>query len=229
MNAFFLSPFHTGWSITGRMKADLTAQTAKKSCLIYARCSTRDQETENQLAQLRDYAAKQDWQVIEEIVDVCSGGKASTQRPGLDKVFQMAHRKAFDVLLFWSLDRLSREGSRKTIAYLTLLDDYGVAWHSFSEPYISSLGVFSDCIISLLAALARQEKIRISERTKAGLERTRRVNGTRLGRPKTAPERFAKALKLRKQGLSFSEIATSMGIKRTRAFQLVQAAQNAPA
>lgn len=208
----------------GRMK---TGNTEKKKCLIYARCSTRDQETENQLAQLRDYAAKQDWTVVEEIVDVCSGGKASKERPGLDKVFQMAHRKAFEILLFWSLDRLSREGSRKTIAYLTMLDDYGVAWHSFSEPYISSLGVFSDCIISLLAALARQEKIRISERTKAGLERTRRVNGTRLGRPKTAPERLRKALKLRKAGLSFSEIGEQLGVSRIRSFQMVQAAQKA--
>jgi DNA invertase Pin-like site-specific DNA recombinase len=219
----FLPRFHTCWSITGIM------ETTKQTCLIYARCSTRDQETENQLAQLRDYAAKQDWRIAEEIVDVCSGGKASKDRPGLDKVFQLAHRKVFDVLLFWSLDRLSREGSRKTIAYLTMLDDYGVAWHSYSEPYISSLGVFSDCIIALLSALAKQEKLRISERTKAGLERTRRVNGTRLGRPKTPVETIRKAQKLREAGLSFSEIAKRLGVKRTRAFQLVQAAQKASA
>jgi putative DNA-invertase from lambdoid prophage Rac len=196
----------------------------QKTCLIYARCSTRDQETENQVAQLREYAKKQDWQVVEEIIDVCSGGKSSKEREGLDKIFKLAHRKAFDVLLFWSLDRLSREGSRKTIAYLTILDDAGVAWHSFSEPYISSLGVFSDCIISLLSTLAKQERIRISERTKAGLERTRRVNGTRLGRPKTPPERLQKALKLRQEGLSFAQVAERLGVSRIRAFQMVKGA-----
>ena len=136
----------------------------------------------------------------------------------------MAHRKAFDVLLFWSLDRLSREGSRKTIAYLTILDDAGVAWHSFSEPYISSMGVFADCIISLLSTLAKQEKIRISERTKAGLERTVRVNGTRLGRPKTPPERLQKALKMRNEGLSYAQIAERLGVSRIRAFQMVKGA-----
>jgi DNA invertase Pin-like site-specific DNA recombinase len=201
-------------------------ETKPKSCLIYARCSTRDQETENQVAQLRDYAKKQDWQVVDEIIDVCSGGKSSKEREGLDKVFQLAHRKAFDVLLFWSLDRLSREGSRKTIAYLTILDDAGVAWHSFSEPYISSMGVFADCIISLLSTLAKQEKIRISERTKAGLERTKRVNGTRLGRPKTPPERLKKALKLRNEGLSYAQIAERLGVSRIRAFQMVKGAGN---
>ena len=161
---------------------------------------------------------------VDEIIDIASGGKSSKEREGLDKVFQLAHRKSYDILLFWALDRFSREGSRKTIAYLTILDDYGVAWHSFTEQYLSSLGIFKDCIISLLSTLARQEKIRISERTKAGLERTRRVNGTRLGRPKTAPEKLQKASKLRNEGLSYAQIAERMGVSRIRAFQMVKGA-----
>jgi len=152
------------------------------------------------------------------------GGSILVSTGGSILVSAIAHRKAYDILLFWSLDRLSREGSRKTIAYLTILDDAGVAWHSFSEPYISSMGVFADCIISLLSTLAKQEKIRISERTKAGLERTRRVNGTRLGRPKTPPERLKKALKLRNEGLSYAQIAERLGVSRIRAFQMVKVA-----
>ena len=140
----------------------------------------------------------------------------------------MARRRQFDLLLFWALDRFSREGSRKTIAYISALDDYGVDWHSYSEPYISSLGIFKDAIIAILSALARQEKLRISERTKAGLARTRK-NGTRLGRPKTAPETLKKALKLRQEGLSFGQVGERMGVKRTRAFQMVQEAQRSSA
>jgi DNA invertase Pin-like site-specific DNA recombinase len=191
-------------------------------CVIYARCSTRDQDTENQLAHLREYAAKQEWVVVGEVVDVCSGGKAAKDRPGLDRVFTMAHRREFDLLLFWALDRFSREGSRKTIGYLAQLDDAGVDWHSYSEPYISSLGIFKDAIIAILSALARQEKVRISERTKAGLERTRRVNGTRLGRPKTPVSKIKKALRLRNEGMSYRQIAEAMGVSRARAFQLVK-------
>ena len=195
-----------------------------KKCLIYARCSTRDQETLNQVVQLRDYAAKQDWEVVEEIVDVCSGGKGAKERQGLSKLFEMALRREIDIILFWALDRLSREGSRKTIEYLSRLDDYGVDWHSFSEPYISSLGVFRDAIIAILSALAKQQKIRISERTKAGLERTRRVNGTKLGRPKTPDSKLKRAFLLRKQGMSYGEIGGAMGLSRARAFQLVKQA-----
>lgn len=196
-----------------------------KKCLIYARCSTKDQETENQVLQLKDYAAKQEWQVVETVVDVCSGGKGLKERVGLDRAFDMARKRQFDVLLFWALDRFSREGSRKTIEYLGLLDDAGVDWHSYSEPYISSLGIFKDAIIAILSALARQERARLSERTKAGLERTRRVNGTRLGRPRTDQKRFEEAQKLRSRGLSYAEIGRAMGISRARACQLVQGAQ----
>ena len=192
-----------------------------KTCQIYARVSTRDQECQSQIDQLKDYAQKQGWKIAETIVDVASGGKGVNERPGLDKVFQLAHKKKFDVLLFWALDRLSREGSRKTIQYLTQLDDYGVAWHSFTEQYLSSLGVFSDCIISLLSALAKQEKIRIGERTRAGLTRAR-LNGKKLGRPRTVGERGIKAILLRKQGLSFADIGKEMGVSRVRAFQLVK-------
>jgi DNA invertase Pin-like site-specific DNA recombinase len=63
-----------------------------KKCLIYARCSTRDQETDNQVAQLKDYAAKQGWQIADTVVDVCSGGKGVKERPGLDKVFTLARK-----------------------------------------------------------------------------------------------------------------------------------------
>jgi len=189
--------------------------------LIYARVSTEDQETLNQVAQLRDYASKQDWEVRDVIVDVASGSKTAKQRPGLDSIFAMAHRREFDILLFWALDRLSREGSRRTIHYLTILDEAGVGWHSFSEPYISSLGIFKDAIIAILSALAKQERVRIGERTKAGMARAR-AEGKRIGRPRTPDSKIKRASRLRRQGLSFGKIAEAMGISRGRAYQLVQ-------
>ena len=69
------------------------------------------------------------------------------------------------------------------------LTDAGVKFKSYTEQYIDSLGVFGEAIIGVLAAVAAQERIRISERTKAGLARTR-AQGTRLGRP-TAEVTFA--------------------------------------
>ena len=187
-------------------------------CVIYGRVSTDKQEAENQINQLKEYAARQQWNVVEVITDVCSGGKSAAERDGLNNIFKMAHQKKFDVLLFWSLDRFSREGSRKTLEYLTRLDNYRVKWHSFTEEYISSLGIFADAIISIMAALAKQERIRISERTKAGLERVKR-SGKALGRPQQSDA--AKVRMLREQGLSLAAIAKECNISKTRVHQLI--------
>ena len=105
------------------------------------------------------------------------------ERDGFKQMWADVARHRFDLLLFWSLDRLTREGTYKTLTYLRRLTDAGVKFKSYTEQYIDSLGVFGEAIIGVLAAVAAQERIRISERTKAGLARTR-ARGTRLGRPK---------------------------------------------
>ena len=191
-------------------------------CVIYSRVSTEEQTTDNQLRQLREYADRQGWNIIEEIQDVASGGKSAEERQGLKKVFTMARQRKFDVLLFWSLDRFSREGSRKTLEYLTKLDDYRVKWHSYTEEYISSLGIFADAIISLMACLAKQERIRISERTKAGLARVK-AKGKVLGRPTDVIADTEQISELRQSGHSLSEISQITGVSKTRVHRLLSA------
>ena len=190
-------------------------------CLIYSRVSTQDQTTQNQIKQLEEYARKQEWEIVYVKTDTCSGSKSVEERQGLNEAFTLAPQKKYDVLLFWSLDRLSREGSRKTLEYLTRLDEYGVKWHSYTEQYISSLGLFSDAIIAILSCLAKQERVRISERVRAGLDRVK-SQGVQLGRPKTPQEVIIQAKSLKEKGLSYAEIAKSMGISKSRAFQLVK-------
>ena len=152
-------------------------------CALYGRVSTRDkgQDTENQFAQLRRYAESMGWEIVAEFVDHESGGKSD--REEFQQMFKAASQRKIDLLLFWSLDRLSREGVLPTLQYLNRLTSYGVAWRSFTEQYLDSTGIFRDAVIGILAAVARQEKIRISERTKAGLEQAR-AKGKTLGRPK---------------------------------------------
>lgn len=191
-------------------------------CVIYSRVSTEEQTTDNQLRQLREYANRQSWNIIEEIQDVASGGKSAEERQGLKKVFVMARQRKFDVLLFWSLDRFSREGSRRTLEYLTRLDSYHTKWHSYTEEYISSLGIFADAIISLMACLAKQERIRISERTKAGLARVK-AKGKILGRPTDVIADTEQIRELRQSGHSLSEISQITGVSKTRVHRLLSA------
>ena len=125
-----------------------------------------------------------------------------------------AAARRFDVLLFWSLDRLTREGTLATLKYLELLESYGVRWRSLTEPGIDSAGPFRDVIISLLASLAKQERVRISERVRAGLSRAKQYgtrSGRSIGRPRAIFQRD-QAIELREKGLSWREIAKTIGV-----------------
>ena len=88
-------------------------------------------------------------------------------------------------MLFWALDRFSREDVLPTLHHLQRLDSYGVAWRSFTEQYLDSTGIFTDAVIFIMATIAKQENIRRSERVKAGLARAKR-QGARFGRPQVS-------------------------------------------
>jgi DNA invertase Pin-like site-specific DNA recombinase len=61
--------------------------------------------------------------------------------------------------------RFSREGVLETLHHLQRLAQYGVGYRSFTEQYLDSCGVFKDAVLSILATIAKQERIRLSERT----------------------------------------------------------------
>ena len=177
-------------------------------CAIYARVSTNKQDNGNQLIQLREFAAKQGWTIVAEYVDTVSG--SGKDRAQFDAMMLAASQKKFDVLLFWKLDRLSREGVRKTLRYLEQLDSYGVAWRSFTEPFFDSCGIMRDVVISIMATLAEQERITISDRTKAGLQRARKA-GKRLGGKPIHVDMLA-VQKRRTAGESLRAIARSLNV-----------------
>jgi len=177
---------------------------------LYSRVSTKDrgQDCENQLAQLREFAAKQGWTVSREYVDHESGAKSD--RVEFQQMFRDAAQRRFDLLLFWSLDRFSREGVLETLTHLNRLTAAGVGYRSFTESYFDSCGIFKDAVISILATVAKQERIRISERVRAGLERAR-SKGKTLGRPRRVVD-ARKVASLRAQGLGWKRIAGELGI-----------------
>lgn len=176
---------------------------------IYLRVSTSDQTSKNQSSQLIQFAKAQKWKVVNIFEDVASGSRAD--RKEFQKLMSAASQRKFDAVLFWSLDRFSREGVAQTLKYLQLLESWGVAFRSFTEPYLDSLGVFKDAILALLATLAKQERIRISERTKAGLARAR-AKGVSVGRPKHDASLGREAKRLRKLRFSYPAIAKQLKI-----------------
>jgi DNA invertase Pin-like site-specific DNA recombinase len=177
---------------------------------IYARVSTDKQDTENQLVQLREFASKQGWEITREYVDYESGAKAD--RAEFQQMFTDASKRRFDLVLFWALDRLSREGVLETLQHLNRLTSYGVGFRSYTEQFFDSCGIFKEAVIAIMATLAKQERVKRSERTKAGLDRVRAA-GKRLGRPTAINgQRLAEISRLRSQGLSLRAVGRQLGI-----------------
>jgi DNA invertase Pin-like site-specific DNA recombinase len=187
---------------------------------IYARISTVKQDNFNQLGQLRDFAATQGWNISKEYVDVATGKNGDREQ--FKALFSAASRREFELVLFWSLDRFSREGVFETLQYLQRLTAYGVGYRSFTEQYLDSCGMFKDAVISILAIIAKQERVRLSERTLAGLARAR-AQGRVGGRPRIQCD-FEQVLKLRAAGHSFGKIAKQVGLTKTMVCRVVAAA-----
>ena len=179
---------------------------------LYARVSTKDgrQDTQNQLHQLREFCSKQGWQIVAEYVDNASGKRGD--RPKFQQMLDEASRREFDVLVFWSLDRLTREGALATLRYLEQLTGYGIGYRSFTEAYLDSVGPFRDAVIAILGCIARQERQRLSERVLAGLARAKR-EGRVGGRPKVIVS-ATKIRRLADQGLSAVQIGAQLGVSR---------------
>jgi DNA invertase Pin-like site-specific DNA recombinase len=187
--------------------------------------STKDkgQDHENQLIQLRAFAKTQKWQIVHEYVDKASGKRSDREQ--FKKMFGAASRREFDVLVFWSLDRLSREGTVETLNHLQRLTGYGVDYRSFTEQYLDSTGIFKEAVIGILAAVAKQERVRLSERTIAGLERAK-AQGRVGGRPKVEDDaaRMKTFRKLKAGGLSVRKIAEEMDVSPTTVQKLARVA-----
>jgi DNA invertase Pin-like site-specific DNA recombinase len=177
----------------------------------YLRVSTESQEPGSQKAEIAPFVERRGWELVYTFEDVVSGGKTEKDRPGFAAMLKAAHQRKFDILIFWALDRLTREGTRATLNYLQRLESKGVDYVSYQEQWLDSTGPFRDVMISMFATLAKQERARISERTIAGLK-VARAKGKRLGRPPLPEETVRTVLSLNRDlGIGARKIAKRTG------------------
>jgi DNA invertase Pin-like site-specific DNA recombinase len=179
---------------------------------IYTRVSGKSnrQDAANQSLQLVEYCQRQGWEYIE-YTDRMSGTRAD--RAEFQRMFEDARLKHFDMVLFWALDRFSREDTLRTLEYLQRLDSYDVAWKSFTEQYLDSTGMFRDAVIAILATIAKQEHARLSERVVAGLRRAKR-EGKVLGRKRIILDR-ERVRRMHANGQSVRAIAAQIGVSKS--------------
>lgn len=149
---------------------------------IYARVSKAlQQNPENQLIELRRWAAAAGHIVIGEFVDEIS---SKDTRPEKERILGLLRLGELDGVAFWSLDRWGR-----TLSELVLeLEEFtktGKALISLKEQ-IDLTTAAGRMVTGMLAVMANFERDRIRERTLLGLARAK-AQGKRLGRPRKTP------------------------------------------
>ena len=177
---------------------------------LYARVSTNDQQTlAMQNRAMREYAARRGWTVAMQVREVNSG---AAKREARERLLEAARRREIDLVLVWRLDRWGRSVT-DLLATLQELEHLGVGFVSLTEA-LDLTTPAGRAMAGLLAIFAEFEREILRERTRAGLAHARE-NGQRLGRPITAGLQADQVRKLRRAGLSKSEIARRLQIGRT--------------
>ena len=153
-----------------------------------------------------------------------SSRRGAKTRPLFEQMKQDAALRRFDRLLVWKVSRLGRD-MREVISTVYELSDLGVTVvpvKSQTGPINSTMGKLLWAIQAWFAEMENEER---SEAIKAGQARAM-ASGKSVGRPRVIFDR-KEVVKLRKEGLSWSQIASRLGVSIgtiRRAYQALSAA-----
>lgn len=191
--------------------------TRENQCALYARVSTRDQKPENQLLELRAFAARQDFTIAREFIDHGESGAKVYDNP---KSQHFALREAarrgkfceFGIILVWKFDRFARS-ARELHNALYDFERAGIRFLSMGEQ-LDTKSVSGRMMFAVLAGVAEMELGLTRERIFAGLARAR-AEGKVLGRPrKLSFPKAEAAYEMRCRGLSWYQIGRNMNCAR---------------
>lgn len=132
-----------------------------------------------------------------------------------------ARSGAFDVLVVWRADRLFRS-LPELLSTLRELEAWGVDFVSVKEPF-DTTSPAGRLLFAMVGAFAEFERGVLRERTKAGLDATRR-RGTKLGRPKRVVDVELVRL-MRGRGMSIAAIARDLEVSEATLYRATSRSQ----
>ena len=205
-----------------------------KKVVIYTRVSTQGQEYERQLAELRDYAARMNYEVVEEFSEKVSGAKKVEEREALMSLLRYVEAHKVDKVLIYECSRLSR----RAIDFLTVIEHLSSLKVSV---YIlqngletlmedGSVNPIASLVLGIIGQFNSLERSLIRSRMASGYKHYREVlNGT-VGRKKgyrksdeQMKEQYSKEIQLLRKGLSLRNIQaiTSTSVNTLRKLKAI--------
>jgi DNA invertase Pin-like site-specific DNA recombinase len=174
---------------------------------IYARVSTKDQNCDLQLRDLRAYCAARGFSLLREYVDVGESG-AKDSRPQLNELMAAARKRLFDAVVVWRFDRFARSTKHLLLA-LEEFRSLGIQFISYQEN-IDTSSPLGQALFTIVSAVAQLERDLIRDRVSAGV-RHAQACGKQLGRPRRIVN-DAEVRRLRSEGATLRQIAAKLGI-----------------
>jgi DNA invertase Pin-like site-specific DNA recombinase len=184
--------------------------------VIYARVSTQGQDYERQLAELREYARKMEYEVVMEFCEKVSGAKTVAERQALTELLSFVESKKVDKVLIYECSRLSR----RAIDFLTVIENLTAKKISV---YILQNGLetllpngqpnpIAQLVMGILAQFNSMERSLIRSRMESGYNHYRAIGG-KVGRKEgyrkseeAMKEQYKEEIKLLRKGLSLQNI-----------------------
>lgn len=182
---------------------------------IYARVSTPEQSTDNQVIEVE--AAGFTVHPRRVIVECISGGVAAIARPQFAKLIDRLEPD--DILIVTKLDRLGRNAMdlRSTIERLA---GEGIRVYCLALGGMDLTSPAGKMTMGILATVAEFERDLLIERTNAGLTRARAA-GTKMGRPEAlSAKKQVEVLAQLNAGTSVSKLAREYNTSRQTIIRL---------
>ena len=189
---------------------------------LYTRVSTKNQNTDRQVAELNEYALRNGIEIVLTVSETVTGSAKKAQRPGLEQIFELASKGEISEVISLELSRLGRN-AMDVRQIITDLNALGVCTHIVNRN-LRSLDKHRKkdstvlMILGLLADLAEMEKEQLVERINSGLDEARR-KGKQLGRPKGTTFPSDQLLKLYPGVIK--DLKSGLSIRKTAAFRNV--------
>ena len=191
----------------------------------YARTSTTQQHPENQLVELREVAKRNGWTIEKEYCDQLSGAKGRNERPEFDAMLKSAMRKEADLVMFWSVDRASRNLSH-LVEMMEDLDAMNVGMY-FHQQAISTTTPSGKAMIQMAGVFASFERSMLKERILASHERAK-AEGKKIGRPTMLNASLIASVELlREQKVPIKKIAKKLKIGVGTVYKVLQREKDA--
>lgn len=180
--------------------------------IIYCRVSTDDQNCDRQERDLREFADRAGYEVVEVLRETASGAKVA--RPERKKIMAAARTRKVSAVLVTEASRWSRS----TIDLLGTLQDlnaWGVSLVTLSGISLDLNTPQGKLMAAILSAIAEFERDLIRERVRSGIAAAR-AKGRKFGRPRLSESAIAFVYQLRAEGKSYRCIAAISGVSLTK-------------